>query len=124
MDHFLGVYTVEFPRPANPAAWPLANFEMALDHLLTEQIVELTAMGEGTNGIHLAGVSGVSVRELGAGKCEYTMSHEARFDTPTPAQARVEPAERLRTFLAELLGLTPRQWEGPWNIVGLTVKPA
>lgn len=123
MDRFLGTYTVEFPRPANPAAWPLPNFELALDHLLTEQLVEMKSAGESTAGIHLAGVKGVSVREVG-GKQEYVMEHEVIFDAPTPAQARVEPAERLRAFLAEVLGLTPRQWEGPWNIVGLAVKPA
>lgn len=123
MDRFLGTYTVEFPRPANPAAWPLVNFELALDHLLTEQIVELRSAGEGTNGIRLAGVTGQSVREIG-GKFEYVMLHEVAFDPPTPAQARLEPAERLRAFLAEALGITPRQWEGPWNIVGLSIKPA
>jgi hypothetical protein len=124
MDRFLGTYTVEFPRPANPAGWPLANFELALDHLLTEQIVELKAAGDGTNGIHLAGVKGVAVREIAPGKHEYVVSHDVLFDPPTTAQARLEPAERLRLFLADVLGITPRQWEGPWNIVALTVKPA
>lgn len=124
MDRFLATYTVEFPRPAVPAGWPLKNFEMALDHLLTEQIIELRSVGEGTGGVNLAGVEGIGVRDVAPNRREYTMAHDVRLDPPTPAQARMDPVERVRAFLAEALGITPRQWEGPWNIVNLTVERA
>lgn len=121
METFLVTYRVDFPLPRKPTDLLLSNFELVLVGLLTEETMNMKAAGEDLGGVHLGDLRGVKVREVGPKQREYVVRHSVRFETPGLERTHLRPPERLRLFLSEALGLTPRQYEGPWNITAISV---
>jgi len=91
--------------------------------MLAEETLAMRADGERFS-VHLAAVEGIGRSLEGPRRAIYLVAHTARFAEDVTATCPLARAELVRTFLAEALGLTPRQSEGPWNIVGLSVSPA
>ena len=123
MDAFVAAYQVEFAAPRRSADWPLSHFEAALAQMLAEETLAMRADGEHFD-VHLGAVSGIVRQIEGPSRATYLVAHRARFEEGIAAIRPIERAALVRRFLADALGLTPRQSEGPWNIVGLEVRPA
>jgi hypothetical protein len=120
MDEFLTTYEVEFPAPRTPEDWTVTHFEMALAHLLAEESLHMTVDGDEL-GVRLGWTEGLS-RQIHANPrhATYTLLQAVRF---TPTGSLPDKTARLQAWLVDALGLHPRQFEGPWNIIGLTVSP-
>lgn len=120
MDEFHTVYEVEFPAPRTPADWSVSSFEAVLAHLLAEEAL-LLRDESGLAGVHLGWTEGVGRELPSARRARYHLVQSVRFDERL---SPFEKAERLRVYLVEALGLAPRQYEGPWNILSVEVRPA
>lgn len=121
MDSFVAAYEVEFAAPRQSSDWPLSHFEAALAQMLAEETLAMRADGESFE-VHLGSIEGLGRRLEGPRRATYVVAHAARFEHP--GGKPTERAELVRRFLADALGLNPRQSEGPWNIIGLQVRPA
>lgn len=118
MDEFHTVYEVEFPAPRTPEDWSVSSFEAVLAHLLAEEALLLR--DEPTvAGVHLGWTEGVGRELASPRRARYHLVQAVRFDDPLAPQEKVT---RLKTYLAEALGLSPRQYEGPWNILSVEVQ--
>lgn len=118
MDEYIVDYKVEFLSPRAPREWPPEAFERAVDALLVEETLARKAEGSLDDAVMVAISAAVESEETGKLRYRYRLSHAVRFADSVPAAER---PERLRGWLAEMLGVTPRQFEGPWNIVGISV---
>jgi hypothetical protein len=113
MRSYRTTYRVEFLSPRAPREWPLEAFTRAIDHLLADEVLARNAAKE-SSPVAIALTEGISMAD-GAKPLsrEYVLRHAAT--APGDEPAAVEAA------LSDLLGVTPRQFEGPWNIVSITV---
>lgn len=123
MDAFVASYEVEFAAPRQSSDWPLSHFEAALAQMLAEETLAMRADGESME-VHLGAIEGIGRRIESPRRAFYSVAHSARFESHGATAKPVEQAELVRRFLAEALGVAPRQSEGPWNIIGLEVRPA
>jgi hypothetical protein len=121
MESWLAVYRIEFPQPKRAKRWSAGRYELALSHMLAEEELARSVDGEPDEGIRLGRTRVERVGPMRNGSCELLTLQRVRFDGDDPVEVR---ATRLRSRLASLLGLDPRQWEGPWNIIALRVEPA
>jgi hypothetical protein len=113
MRTYLTTYKVEFLSPKAPREWPLEAFTRAIDHLIADEVLARNAASERTlttialtEGVHMADGAKPLSRI-------YKVRHLAEVPGDDPTL--------LRDTLADLLGVTPRQFEGPWNIIGIEV---
>lgn len=120
MDEFHTVYEVEFPAPRTPNDWSVSSFEAVLAHLLAEESL-LLRDESGLGGVHLGWTEGVGRELASSRRARYHLVQSVRFDEPLDPH---EKLERLRGYLIEALGLAPRQYEGPWNIISVEVRPS
>ena len=115
MQSYRTVYRVEFLSPRAPREWPLEAFSRAIDHLLADEVLARNAAKE-SSPVSIALTEGISMAD-GAKPLsrEYVLRHTAALPVDDPAV--------LQAALSDLLGVTPRQFEGPWNIVTIEVGP-
>lgn len=120
MESWLAVYRIEFPQPKRAKRWSAGRYELALSHMLAEEELARANDGESDEGVRLGRTRIERVGPLRNGSCELFTVQRVRFEGDDPLEVR---ATRLRSRLASLLGVEPRQWEGPWNIIALRVEP-
>ena len=121
MESWLAVYRIEFPQPKRATRWSAGRYELALSHMLAEEELARGVDGEEDLGVRLGRTRVERVGPLRNGSCEILTLQRVRFSGDDPVELR---SSRLRDRLADLLGVDPRQWEGPWNIIAIRVEPA
>jgi hypothetical protein len=89
--------------------------------MLAEEELARGVDGEEDLGVRLGRTQVERVGPLRNGSCEILTLQRVRFSGDDPVELR---SNRLRDRLADLLGVDPRQWEGPWNIIAIRVEPA
>jgi hypothetical protein len=114
MRTYLTTYRVEFLSPKAPREWPLEAFTRAIDHLIADEVLARNAASERT----LTTVALTEGVRMADGAKPLSRTYEVRHLAEVPGD---DPA-LLRDTLADLLGVTPRQFEGPWNIIGIEVN--
>jgi hypothetical protein len=114
MRSFRATYHVEFLSPRAPREWPLEAFTRAIDHLLADEVLARNAAKE-SSPVAIALTEGISMAD-GAKPLSrtYLLRHAATAPSDDPAA--------LQAALSDLLGVTPRQFEGPWNILSIEVS--
>lgn len=114
MRTYLATYHIEFLSPKSPREWPLEAFERAIDHLLADEILARREAKEDLRGVAIASTDGVDFED---GRKPLSRIYRLHHDAVVPGD---DPA-LLQAALSDLLGVTPRQFEGPWNIVSIEV---
>ena len=122
---FLATYPVDFVPPRKPGDIDARTFADTLSTILLEaDVLQRTSTSSiDPEGVTIASTKAVAYRDVSSRVREYNVRHVVRFDRPLSRHAAaLDPANRLRAYLVEALGLHPRQSEGPFNIIGLTLR--
>ena len=124
METYRAIYRVDFVPPVSPAQLSLQAFEEALDTLLNTAAIARRHEGLPDDGIRIARTEGLAVVPVDDRASDFVVRHTVRLHPQDGCPGNTDDGiARLCRRLADDLDLHPRQVEGPFNIVDLTVRP-
>jgi hypothetical protein len=111
---FRVVYRVECPSPTQIVS--ARQFRLAVNHIIAEEVLARSVLDDVVHRLRPVSMTVTDTRRIDPVTMEYDTIHVVRF-----TETVEDPCGEVRDFLQDVLGLTPRQWEGPWNIVGIAL---